>query len=454
VRRLLELRTTSIALAILTIALALATLAEVTLDAGTPHVAWLVGVDYAVTGHFVVALLARVATAPRGARVRALRERWLDAIAVLPVLPPVHAVRALRLLRVAGVLRIPRLLRRYRGALFVRAGGRELVFAVTLLFLIVAVASAAIVALEHEPLPRAIWKTVHDLFASDLPAHPPRTLAARLVSVVVMFLGLGLFATLTGTVSAFVAERLRSEDNAVEWEDLSNHLIICGWNRKAELIVREYRAAGMHEDLPIIVITEFDAPPPFNDPSLRSRVQFLNDDFTKVAALERVGIRRAATCIVLSDTTRGRRERDADARTVLAALTIEKLNSKVYVCAEINRRENATHLEMGNVDDYVVSGEHSAFLLAQAAINRGVMGVFAELLTYEEVGRNKFKRLKITAGWHGKTFFELLVHLKKAHDAILIAVEDDAGAITVNPTDYRFRGGDQIVVIAPGELEL
>ena len=41
--------------------------------------------------------------------------------------------------------------------------------------------------------------------------------------------------------------------------------------------------------------------------------------------------------------------------------------------AEIHKRENAHHLAMGKVNDYIVSGEHSAFLLAQSTITRGVM---------------------------------------------------------------------------------
>ena len=66
--------------------------------------------------------------------------------------------------------------------------------------------------------------------------------------------------------------------------------------------------------------------PTFADPTLKSYVQFLNEDFTKVEALEKAGVHRASKCIILSDTGRGRKDRDADARTILAALTIEKLN--------------------------------------------------------------------------------------------------------------------------------
>jgi len=180
-------------------------------------------------------------------------------------------------------------------------------------------------------------------------------------------------------------------------------------------------------------------------------VQFLNDDFTKLEALEKAGVKRAARAIILSDTARGRKERDADARTVLAALTIERLNPDVYTAAEINRREHGHHLEMGKVNDYVVSGEHSAFLLAQSAITRGVMSVFSELLTHEH--GNRFTRCQVPARMKGKTFVDLMVHVKKEHDALLVGVNRGKEMI-LNPTGYVFEGGEDVVLITSRPVSL
>ncbi|MDA7951745.1 MAG: hypothetical protein MPJ24_09690 [Pirellulaceae bacterium] len=55
----------------------------------------------------------------------------------------------------------------------------------------------------------------------------------------------------------------------------------------------------------------------------------------------------------------------------MGALTVEKLNESVYTCAELNEREYGSHLTMGHVNDYVVSGEYGAYLLANAA--RGLL---------------------------------------------------------------------------------
>jgi hypothetical protein len=67
---------------------------------------------------------------------------------------------------------------------------------------------------------------------------------------------------------------------------------------------------------------------------------------------------------------------------------------------------------------------------------------------------SSFYRVDIPAAWAGKTFVELLVHLKEKPDALLITVRGASGEVVVNPSGHTFRGGDPIVVIATRELEV
>ena len=104
------------------------------------------------------------------------------------------------------------------------------------------------------------------------------------------------------------------------------------------------------------------------------------------------------------------------------------------------------------MNSFVVGGEHSAFLLAQAAVNKAFFGVFTELLRFET--GNRFCRSKVPASWKGKTFFDAMVALKEKHDAILVAVEDADGHVVVNPTAYTFQGGEAAIVIAARDVAL
>ena len=396
------------------------------------------------------------------------RECWLDLLSVVPLVslpftdPSGAPPRFLAILALLRIFRLFRLLKiaRHRALLFpriLRKGAREVFFASGLVGLAIVFASAALVTFERGTNPglatfsQAFWFSVYSVVAAEPIGPMPQTTGGHVVAIAIILTGLFTFATVVGTVSALVADRMRSGDVVVDWEDLRDHLILCGWSRKAEIIIREMIAATPSDDMPIVVVAEFDHVPQLSDAVSRARVQFLNDDFTKIEALEKAGVRRATRCIILADTAKGRKERDADARTVLAALTIERLNPAVYTCAEIHRREHAHHLEMGKVNDYVVSGEHSAFLLAQSAITQGVMKVFTELMTHEH--GNRFCHCKVTGAWKGKSFLALMTHLKEEHEALLVAVKEGDRTV-VNPKAYVFKGGEDLVVIAAKDVVL
>lgn len=451
--------------------LASAALTVVETTSGGPST-WVMLTVHVISAIFVVELLLRFKIAP--SRRGFFREYWLDILSLMPLLGaldhffphPGETPRAPTWLAALALLRIFRLFRllkiaRHRALLFprvLRKGAREVFFASGLVLLAIVFASSALVMFEREANPsmrtfsQAFWFSVYSIVAAEPIPGPPQTFGGHVVAVLVILTGLFTFATVVGTISALVADRMRTGELIMDWEDLRDHLIVCGWNRKAEIIIREYVNAYPDDDLPVVVVAELEGGvPTVRDAAARGRVQFLNDDFTKIEALEKAGVRRAARCILLADTSKGRKERDADARTVLAALTIERMNPAVYTVAEIHRREHAHHLEMGKVNDYVVSGEQSAFLLAQSAITRGVMSVFSELLTREH--GNRFARCSVTKTWKGKTFMDLLVYMKKDHNALLVGVAEGE-KIVINPSEYVFKGDEDVVLIAAGDVRL
>jgi voltage-gated potassium channel len=415
-------------------------------------------VNEALTWLFIIELTLRFVVAP--SKRRFFREYWIDILAVLPWCRIFRVGRAMRLLRLMRVLRLWGFASRAASSFpyVFRRGAVEYLLVCGLLILTVIFGTGAVMYFEggrSEPgaaVGEAFWFSIYSLFAGEPIPESPKTIGGRIVAVAIMFMGVTIFAMLTGTVSAFMVERLRTEGRAVDMQHLSNHVIICGWSHKAEIIVQEFLAAHPDDDVAIVAIAQFEDQMPTLLPGLQGRVQFLSDDFTRIAALEQAGIRRAATCIILADPRGNRTPQDTDARTILAALTVEKLNPQVYTCAELHNRLYGLHLEAGHVNDYVVAGEHSAFLLAQAAMNRGLMDVFAELLTYRR--GNQFYRIGLPGSWQGKAFIDAMVDFKRDHNAMLVAVCTADGSVLINPADYNFAVGDDVVVIAEHEISL
>lgn len=417
-----------------------------------------------ITVVFVIELTLRYLAA--SSKRRFFRGYWLDIIAVLPLFRVFRGIRAIRLLRLVRLLRMFGVVSRLASHFpyILRRGAMEYIVVCCLLALTIIFASGAMVAFEGRrgdatagegegfDLEDSVWFSVYSLFAGEPIPGPPRTIGGKIVAVFVMFMSLTIFAMLTGTVSAFMVERLQSEGVKVNWNELRNHVVICGWNSKAEIIVKEFRASAVGDKTPIVVIAQWDHDPPKLPQDIESNVLFHNDDFTRVPALEHVGIHHASRCIIMADTSGGRTEQDADARTVLAALTVEKLNPAVYTCAELLNRSYGSHLTMGQVNDYVVSGEYGAYLLAQAAMNRGLMDVFTELLTYQK--GSQFYRIPLPERWVGASYLDVFLELKRNEDAVLVSVHTADDQMLVNPTDYEFCAGDEIVVIAADEISL
>ncbi|MDC0832955.1 NAD-binding protein [Geitlerinema sp. CS-897] len=433
-------------------------LTEFSLPEGAPEIESLSRINRTISVIFTLELTLRAFCAH--AKRQFLREYWLDVLAIVPILRPFRIVRVMRLLGTFQTSRWFNPVYRYAQALpaFLRRGATEYFLVFGLLMTTIVFSSAAMLVFERGRNPQidnltdAFWFSLYSVFAGEPIPGLPISVGGRFVSLFVLLMGMVTFAILTGTVSAFVIEQLRTKPMAIEWEEFSDHIIICGWNKKAEIIVREYRAARRNKRLPIVAIAQLDRDPPFSDPTLKNCVYFIHDDFTKVSVLEKAGIRRAKTCIILSDKTLGRTDRDADARTILAALTAEKLNRAVYTCAELINREYGSHLDMGHVNDYVVSEEQSGFLLAQAALSPGLLRLFSELMTYER--GNQFYVFNIPEEWVGQTFFDLFVYLKKTQNAILVGVHDLDGGFFVNPDRYVFKESDRAIAIARDDLEL
>jgi voltage-gated potassium channel len=109
-------------------------------------------------------------------------------------------------------------------------------------------------------------------------------------------------------------------------------------------------------------------------------------------------------------------------------------------------------LKDGKVNDFVVSGEYGAHMLAQAAMNKGLIGILGELMTYQH--GNEFYRLPIPNSWVGASFDEKLTDVKKSSEIILVAVHSQGNSPVVNPRNYHFRADDDVVLISNGVPKL
>ena len=411
---------------------------------------------------FIVELTIRYYIARN--KQRFFRNYWPDIIAVIPFPPALRILRLLRLLRLVRVgILVNRNLHRLSARSTVSLGAQ--LGLLSIVGLIVLVGALAIYLLEGSQNPAfrsledALWWSFFTLVSGEPIGGEPTTNAGRLVTLIVMIGGLTLFAVLTGVISAVMVQRLRSvmEAKYLELDELRHHIVICGWNRSGPLLVEELQADPAMRQRPIVVVAEFGETPERELKRIdRSLIHFYVGDYTTIDVLENVGIYHASRAILLADATHPRSDQDRDARTVLAALTIEKLQPSIYTCAQLLDRKNNVQLRVAGVEDVIVADELASHLIATSARNKGSVDMMAELLTVQ-IG-NQIYKIPAPESWRGFTFGAASERLKDDFDAILVAVEQNVEGrrkTLVNPPKTEpLKFGDNLIVIARSQPRL
>src|SRR5947209_6841883 len=82
---------------------------------------------------------------------------------------------------------------------------------------------------------------------------PPRTTAGRLVTMVLLVLGVGLAGLFTASVASLLIERyLRRRD--VSNFEMDDHLVLCNWSPRGLEWIREVHAKIIAEKRPVVII--------------------------------------------------------------------------------------------------------------------------------------------------------------------------------------------------------
>jgi voltage-gated potassium channel len=280
----------------------------------------------------------------------------------------------------------------------------------------------------------------------------PQTFWGRLFTLMLMLGGLTLFAVMTGLVSAVMVQRLRSvmDFRTMALDELRNHIVVCGWNRNGLHVVEELLLDPSLKGYPIVVVAEVTEAPEVELRHLNpSQLYIYTGDYTRLDVLDTIGITHASHAVLLADTCCPRSDQDRDARTVLAALTIEKLNPAVYTCAQLLDRRNDVQLKVAGVDDVIVADEIASHLIASSIRTQGSVDILAELLTVQ-VG-NQIYKLPVPPSWVDLPLCQALERMKQSRDALIIAIElggPQRKTLVNPPAHYRLSEDDFLVVIA------
>lgn len=443
------------AIMILIVASVVFMLLEVTWTSGPWH-ELMARLGDATTTVFILELMLRFYIAR--SKKRFFLQYWIDILAVVPMVRSLRILRLLRLLRMFRVgLLLTRRLSRVSGAFRGAAQEYIIIGMVTLILTILGAVGVRITEGAHNPhfssMENSFWWSLMTLVGGEPIGGEPVSTGGRVFTLLMMLSGLTFFAVFTGIVSAVMVNRLRNLNvKHMDIEDLRGHIVICGWNRSGERILHELTNDTAHARRGIVLVAELDEEPALQKAGLDPNLLFtIQGDYTHPKTLKRCGIPHADRAILLADRTKERSDQDIDARTVLAAITIERMNPNIFTSAELLSRENGEHLRLVGVEEIIVGDEYTGALLAMGARNRGIVTVMEELLT-SNYG-NQFYKVEAPARFFGQTVQDVSSELRQRYRATLLGVEsrrsDEGRNVRLNPdADERINEGDLLVLIA------
>lgn len=159
---------------------------------------------------------------------------------------------------------------------------------------------------------------------------------------------------------------------------IRDHIIICNWSSKADIIVRQLHDESVQKKRPIIVITNSpEDMPKTTDPAYRGLLIISGDPVNK-EILKRADISNASTVVILAD------ENDienSDSKSILIVLAIEAINPHVHIIVELVKSNSEMFFQYTHVDEIVCLEQLAEKLLAQSALTPGLSLVYMDLLT-------------------------------------------------------------------------
>lgn len=389
----------------------------------------------------------------------------IDLMALLPIFPFLRSLRILRLLRLFRSVQIFRYARPLQ-TLLSAFKTNSLLLGVSVSFVVGAVLLSAMMLFFAEygnpnsgvdHFGDTIWWAIVTISTVGFGDITPVTPGGKVIGGALMFTGMFVIALFAGVISStLVGHLLPLQQEQVRMSQVSDHVVIVGWNDNVPMLLQQMREESGDEMPQTIFMANQDRPE-----ALESEYTFVQGDATKEKQLEKVRLKYARTVLVISDDSPGPSKPQArDATTVLTVFTMrsaeeafdDERNQKLHICAEILDPENTQHAFVSGADEVILSSLLGYSVMAHTINNPGVSSPLSNLVLAS--GQNLYTGTLPVSMLDGEEmkFVRLQDKLRDEHGALLLGlVHQDA--LQLNPKgDQKVYVNDEIVYLAEKSL--
>ena len=215
------------------------------------------------------------------------------------------------------------------------------------------------------------------------PDEAPKTTIGRLISMILLGLGVGLAGLFTGSVaSILVAQNLRKRD--VSNFEMEDHLILCNWSERGLPWIREVHSKIIQDKRPAVVIIHdspeaIDLPDKQDEPAFND-VYIVKGDPSNEVILRRARVPRAHSVVILSDDRQGEHA-DGEDRCPHCARDPQYLQGETTTSPSRCHQRQQRHHHCSAAPTIISSDELGLRLLATRRRVPGMTRVYQKLST-------------------------------------------------------------------------
>lgn len=319
------------------------------------------------------------------------------------------------------------------------------VLSILIALIVIFVAACFIIANANSISFGEAFRRVFPAFIGELGEIEGPNILAQASMVVGLIVSLTFIVIITAKITSVLIEVLMRGGSMAKKVNFSGHTIICGWNFQGERIVNDLLAANSKKQRGIVILTDSAERPIKNE-----RVEFVKGNPSNDEDLERAGVHKANSVIVLTDFTIDMNAADAEA--ILIALAVESLNRDVHTCVQIMNSDNAIHLQHANADEIICLDQMGGSLAVASAVNHGVSEVISELLSFNKGSEIYRYDRALSDNVVNKEYAAVAKNLADKR-MVLMAVETDYSeemkAIEKIDVLHKLSEGNRVIVVNP-----
>jgi voltage-gated potassium channel len=204
----------------------------------------------------------------------------------------------------------------------------------------------------------------------------PHSVLGRSLAMVAILGGVIAVSLVTATLaSSLIAKTLSRKKEYEMYEDLENHLIICGFRPEAVDLIEYY--SELYPGQVLVINPSFT--PEIKLATEQYKIKFLEGDFTIDQTLREAKVGKASKAVVLNMGGD-----NGDAKVLETVLELRSINKKIYVIAIIQNKKFENYLSDIHCDEIILSETYNKYLLTKSVMTPGISQVINTLLDSDE----------------------------------------------------------------------